>query len=85
MRTLTVNDHQVNLTEKEFELLKLLMGNRGVTLKKDYLFTTIWGSDSLSELQTLAVHIHWLREKIEKDPKNPEHIVTVWGIGYRFD
>ena len=85
MRTLTVNDHQVNLTEKEFELLKLLMENRGVTLKKDYLFTTIWGSDSLSELQTLAVHIRWLREKIEKDPKNPEHIVTVWGIGYRFD
>ncbi|MBO7425062.1 MAG: winged helix-turn-helix domain-containing protein, partial [Clostridiales bacterium] len=45
----------------------------------------IWGSDSESEMQTLTVHIKWLREKIEKDPKNPEHIMTVWGVGYRFE
>ena len=59
--------------------------NKGVTLKKEYLFRTIWGSDSESEMQTLTVHIKWLRQKIEKDPKHPEHIITEWGTGYRFE
>ena len=54
-------------------------------MKKEYLFNTIWGSDSESEPQTLNVHINSLRKKIEKDPKNPKHIVTVWGVGYRFE
>lgn len=82
---LRVNDTFVNTTEKEFELLKLLIENRGTTLKKEYIFNTIWGSDSESELQTLTVHIKWLREKIEEDSKNPKHIITVWGTGYRFE
>lgn len=82
---LSVNDKDVVCTSKEFELLKLLIENKGVTLKKEYIFSTIWGSDSESELQTLTVHIKWLREKIEKDPKKPEHIITVWGVGYRFE
>lgn len=56
-----------------------------MTLKKEYLFNTVWGSDSESELQTLTVHIKWLREKIEEDPKKPDHIITVWGVGYRFE
>ncbi|MCR5585287.1 MAG: response regulator transcription factor [Lachnospiraceae bacterium] len=72
-------------TAKEFELLKLLMENKGHTLLKEYIFDTIWGADSDSELQTLTVHIKWLREKIEKDPKNPVKIVTVWGKGYRYE
>ena len=75
----------VETTAKEFELLKLLMENQGVTLKKEYLFHTIWGSDSESEMQTLTVHIKWLRHKIEKDPKHPVHIITEWGTGYRFE
>ena len=75
----------VNVTEKEFQLLKLLIENRGTTLKKEYLFNRIWGSDSESEMQTLTVHIKWLREKIEQDPKNPKHIITVWGTGYRYE
>lgn len=83
--TLQVDDQVVEVRPKEFELLRLLIANKGTTLKKDYLFNTIWGSDSESELQTLTVHIKWLREKIEKDPKRPEHIVTVWGVGYRFE
>lgn len=83
--TLSVNDKDVVCTSKEFELLKLLIENKGVTLKKEYIFSTIWGSDSESELQTLTVHIKWLREKIERDPKKPEHIITVWGVGYRFE
>jgi DNA-binding response OmpR family regulator len=72
-------------TTKEFELLKLLMENKGHTLLKEYIFDTIWGADSDSELQTLTVHIKWLREKIEKDPRNPEKIITVWGKGYRYE
>ena len=83
--TMYVGGQQVDCTMKEFELLKLLMENKGVTMKKEYLFSNIWGSDSESELQTLTVHIKWLREKIEKNPKKPEHIITEWGVGYRFE
>ena len=82
---LKVNGKQVTVTDKEFELLKLLIENKGTTLKKEYLFNNIWGSDSESEPQTLTVHIKWLREKIEEDPKNPKHIITVWGNGYRYE
>lgn len=83
--TLWVNGRETDVTVKEFELLKLLIENKHVTLKKEYLFNTIWGSDSDSELQTLTVHIKWLREKVEEDPKKPEHIITEWGVGYRFE
>ena len=82
---LKVNGKQATVTDKEFELLKLLIENKGTTLKKEYIFNTIWGSDSESEPQTLTVHIKWLREKIEEDPKNPKHIITVWGNGYRYE
>ncbi len=84
-QTLTVDGKAVSVTEKEFQLLRLLVENKGITLKKDYLFNSVWGSDSESELQTLTVHIKWLREKTEKDPKKPEHIITVWGTGYRYE
>lgn len=84
-RKLYVNDTETDVTEKEFELLKLLVENKNITLKKEYLFNTVWGSDSDSELQTLTVHIKWLREKIEKNPKKPRHIITEWGVGYRFE
>jgi DNA-binding response OmpR family regulator len=80
-----VDGKDVVVTSKEFELLKLLIENKGVTLKKEYLFNNIWGSDSESEIQTLTVHIKWLREKIEEDPKKPKHIITVWGVEYRFE
>jgi len=84
-QTLWVGGAEVNVTEKEFELLKLLIENKNVTLKKEYLFNTVWGSDSDSEIQTLTVHIKWLREKIEAEPKRPAHIITEWGVGYRFE
>ena len=84
-QTLTVNGNSVNVTEKEFQLLRLLVENKGTTLKKEYLFNRVWGIDSESELQTLTVHIKWLREKIEQDSKHPEHIITVWGVGYRYE
>ena len=82
---LYVDGQKKEVTEKEFELLKLLIENKNVTLKKEYLFNTVWGSDSESEIQTLTVHIKWLREKIEEDPKKPKHIITEWGVGYRFE
>ena len=75
----------VEMTAKEFELLKMLVENKGQVLTKDRLFNRIWGVDSESETQTLTVHIKWLREKIESDPKNPVHILTVWGKGYRWE
>ncbi len=83
--SLFVDGREVNVTVKEFELLKLLMENKNVTLKKEYLFNSIWGSDSDSEIQTLTVHIKWLREKIEREPGKPKHIITEWGVGYRFE
>jgi DNA-binding response OmpR family regulator len=75
----------LTMTVKEFELLLLLMENKGKTLKKEWLFNRIWGLDSFSELQTLTVHMKWLREKIEIDPSKPKRIITVWGVGYRFE
>ena len=84
-QSLYVDKKKKEVTEKEFELLKLLIENKNVTMKKEYLFNNVWGSDSESEIQTLTVHIKWLREKIEKDPKKPKHIITEWGVGYRFE
>ncbi len=83
-REVTKNGAPLELTVKEFDLLVLLIENKGKTLSKDYLFKRIWGSDSFSEQQTLTVHIKWLRKKIEDDPKKPQKIQTVWGVGYKF-
>lgn len=79
------NDEEVKMTAKEFELLLILAENCGKTLSKDVLFNKVWGFDSFSEPQTLTVHIKWLREKLEEDVKNPHRILTVWGVGYRFE
>lgn len=83
-RTVHKGEQEISVTAKEFELLLCLAENQGKVLNKDYLFREIWGSDSFSEQQTLTVHIKWLREKIEDDPKNPARIQTVWGVGYKF-
>ncbi len=83
-KTVSKGGIPIDMTAKEFELLTLLIENKGRTLNKEYIFGQIWGSDSDSELQTLTVHIKWLRQKIENDPKKPEHIITVWGVGYKF-
>ena len=78
-------DIPLEMTAKEFDLLVLLIENKGKTMTKEYLFNQIWGSDSFSEQQTLTVHIKWLRQKIEDDPKKPEKILTVWGTGYKYE
>lgn len=84
-RTVCMDGAELKMTGKEFDLLLLLMENSGKTLSKDVIFNKIWGFDSFSEQQTLTVHIKWLREKIEEDMKHPRRILTVWGIGYRFE
>lgn len=83
-RTVYKNDVPIEMTAKEFELLALLAENKGRALSKEYLFNTVWGSDSDSEQQTLTVHIKWLRQKIEVDPRTPRKILTVWGMGYKY-
>ncbi len=83
-RMLYKDDKEISVTAKEFELLLCLVENQGKVLNKDWLFREIWGSDSFSEQQTLTVHMKWLREKIEEDPKHPVRIQTVWGVGYKF-
>ncbi len=84
-RTVYKNDMPLEMTAKEFDLLVLFIENKGKTLTKEYLFNQIWGSDSFSEQQTLTVHIKWLRQKVEDDPKNPKRILTVWGVGYKYE
>lgn len=74
----------LSLTLKEYELLLFFLRNQEKILPKDFIFDAVWGVDSFSEPSTLTVHIKWLREKIEADPKNPRHIQTVWGVGYKF-
>ncbi|MDD6340648.1 MAG: response regulator transcription factor [Butyrivibrio sp.] len=84
-RRLWVDGKECDINVKEFEILSYMMENRGKVLNKNDLFEKIWGGDSESELQTLTVHIKWLRDKIEKNPKQPTRITTVWGIGYRYE
>ncbi len=84
-RRLWVDGKECDINVKEFEILSYMMENRGKVLNKNDLFEKIWGGDSESEMQTLTVHIKWLRDKIEKNPKQPTRITTVWGIGYRYE
>lgn len=80
-----LNGKLLNITSKEFALLLLLVENPSKTLRKDYIFHKIWGAESFSEDQTLTVHIKMLRDKIEDNPKQPKRIVTLWGVGYKYE
>lgn len=84
-RQVFLNQKEISLTIKEYELLLLLVENPGKTLHKDFLFEKIWGMDSFSENQTLTVHVKTLRDKIEEDSKHPKRILTVWGVGYKYE
>jgi DNA-binding response OmpR family regulator len=84
-RQVYLKDTPVQLAAKEFELLKILVEQSGRVVKKEKLFNLVWGINSDSDYSTLTVHINKLREKIEKNPKRPELIKTVWGVGYRFE
>ena len=80
----TVNGELVHLPRKEFELLELLMENAGRVLTRETLIDRIWGADYFGDTRTLDVHIKRLRAKCEPDPRNPRHLVTIRGLGYKF-
>lgn len=75
---------EVSLTMKEFDLIALLMRFEGRVFSREALLDTVWGPDFFGEGRTVDVHIRRLREKLERDPANPEHIMTRWGVGYYF-
>jgi len=84
-RRVTKGGVELKLSHKEFDLLAELMRHRGAVLSRDLLLTQVWGYDYFGDSRTVDVHIRWLREKIEEDPSNPQRIVTVRGVGYRFE
>lgn len=79
-----VGERELELKNKEYELLVFMMSNPDIVFSKEHLYEQIWGMDAFGDLKTVAVHINRLRDKIEKDPQNPIYIQTVWGAGYRF-
>ncbi len=83
-RRVFVNGAEVNLAQKEFDLLFFLVQNANRVFGKEELFERIWGLDALGDASTVTVHIARVREKIEPDPSKPQYIDTVWGAGYRF-
>jgi DNA-binding response OmpR family regulator len=83
-RTFTRNDIKMELTSKEFELLELLISNRGRVYSRENLLNIIWGYDYDGDERTVDVHMRRLREKIEPNPAKPEYILTKWGVGYYF-
>ncbi|OBR89863.1 transcriptional regulatory protein SrrA [Clostridium ragsdalei P11] len=82
-RQVFVNGKEVNLAQKEFEILSFLAQNPNRVFSKEDLFEKIWGLDAIGDTSTVTVHIGRIREKIESSPSNPQYIETVWGAGYR--
>lgn len=80
----TVGGRRIDLAPKEFDLLRMLMANKGVVLTRDVLLQKVWGYDFAGDTRTIDVHIVRLRQKIEEDPSEPRLIETVRGVGYRF-
>jgi two-component system OmpR family response regulator len=75
----------IDLSPKEFDLLAFLLKNREQVFSRDQLLEKVWGYDYAGDTRTVDVHIRWLRQKIEVDPANPKHLLTVRGIGYKFE
>lgn len=83
--TVSVNGDTVSMPLKEFELLEMLLRNAGRVLTRGQLIDRVWGSDYVGDTKTLDVHVKRLRGKIEVDPSNPSHLVTVRGLGYKYE
>ncbi len=83
--TVTVDGEATKLPLKEFELLELLLRNAGRVLTRGQLIDRVWGADYVGDTKTLDVHVKRLRAKVEPDPANPRHIVTVRGLGYKYE
>ena len=81
----TVDGDDVAMPLKEFDLLEYLLRNRGRVLTRGQLIDRVWGADYVGDTKTLDVHIKRLRSKIERNPSSPEFLVTVRGLGYKFE
>lgn len=84
-KRVTLKGNKVELSPKEFKLLKVLMKNADKTLSTDVLLNKVWGADYSGDVKTVAVHMRWLRQKLEEDPKKPELLETVQRSGYRLN
>lgn len=84
-REVQLHDKIIDLKPKEFDLLLYMAQNRGKALTRERILEQVWGWDYVGESRTVDVHIRWLREKLESDPAHPKILVTVHGIGYRFE
>lgn len=83
-RSVTLGGNEVRLTAKEFDLLQVFVNNRGKVFSRESLLETVWKYDYTGDARTVDVHIRRLREKIERNPAQPEFIFTKWGVGYYF-
>jgi two-component system response regulator RegX3 len=83
--TVSVSGSTVSLPLKEFELLEMLLRNAGRVLTRGQLIDRIWGADYVGDTKTLDVHVKRLRAKIEPEPASPRHLVTVRGLGYKYE
>ncbi len=84
-RVVLKDGKEMKLALKEFDVLKFLCVYQGQAVSKEEILHEVWGIFSEAEIATVAVHIRWLREKLEKDPAKPEWIKTVWGVGYKLE
>lgn len=75
----------LDLKPREFDLLALLVANKGRAISRDQILERLWGYDYIGDTRTVDVHVRWLREKIETDPGSPKRIITIRGVGYRFE
>ena len=83
-RRVFINDQEINLTAKEFDLLELLIGNPGRVYSREKLLNLVWGYDYPGDVRTVDVHVRRLREKVEANPSDPQYVYTKWGVGYYF-
>lgn len=83
--TAKLDGKPLDLKPREFDLMALLMSNKGIALTRNQILARIWGEGFIGDHRTVDVHMRWLREKIEKNPSDPKRIITIRGVGYRFE
>ena len=84
-RRLCINDEEINLTAREFELLEILVKNENKVYSRESLLNLVWGKDYPGDVRTVDVHVRRLREKIETNPSEPKYVHTKWGVGYYYN
>ena len=84
-RRLFINDNEINLTAREFELLEILIKNENKVYSRESLLKIVWGEDYPGDVRTVDVHVRRLREKIEANPSEPKYVHTKWGVGYYYN